>query len=81
MAKYYVSSGDLRLAVSADTSRDAAIDAFARLSENPIQSLGKLTMVSEHGFDSEADDDCYFCTIDLLEETGQMDNFTSSEWI
>jgi hypothetical protein len=81
MPKYYVSSGELQRAIDRPKPKDAAVAAFNTLKERPVKLLGKLTMVSEHGFDSEADDDIYFCTVDLLDETDQLENYLHCEWM
>jgi hypothetical protein len=81
MPKYYVSSGDLNITCDNDFPEKAALAAFNTIKQHPIKELGKLTVVSEHGFDSNRDDDRYFITADLLDETDQLDNFKSTEWL
>lgn len=81
MPKFYVSSGDLRCTIDRENQHEAAIGAFQSLQDNPVDRLGTLTMVSEHGYDSEADDDMYFCTIDLLDKTDQLESYLHTEWM
>lgn len=80
MPKYYVSSGELRVAVDENTPHQAALTVFYNLKNHPASSLGKITMVSELGFDSQADEDVYMLTLELLDETDQLDQFSSPEW-
>ena len=81
MPKYYISSGDLQHTVDCPQPKAAALNAFESLRGNPVEQLGKLTVVSEHGFDSDNDDDTYFCTIDLLDETDQLESYMHTEWM
>lgn len=81
MSKYYVSSGDLNIICDSDTPDNAAIIAFNRMKDSPVGQLGRLTLVSEHGFDSEFEDDIYYITCDLLNETGQSADFQLAEWV
>lgn len=81
MPKYYVSSGELNVACESDIPKNAAIAVFERLKKEPVGQLGKITLVSERGFDSDAEDDTYFITGDLLDETNQLADFKSSEWL
>jgi len=81
MPKYYVSSGDLNVTCDNDRPEKAAVAAFNQIKRNPIKELGKLTVVSEHGFDSNCEDDRYFITADLLDETNQLDDFKLTEWL
>jgi hypothetical protein len=84
-AKFYVSTGKLKYMCLADNHKDAAIKAFQTLKENSVDTLGKITLVSEQGFvDEESlwhDDDMLFVTSDLLDETDQLDGFVSSDWL
>jgi hypothetical protein len=81
MPKYYISSGDLQHMTDKPQPKAAAIDAFENLKSCPVSQLGKLTVVSEHGFDAGHDDDMYFCTVDLLDETDQLESYVHTEWI
>lgn len=81
MPKYYISSGDLQHTVDRPQPKAAAIDAFETLRGSPVETLGKLTVVSEHGFDSDNEDDTYFLTIDLLDETEQLEAYMHTEWM
>jgi hypothetical protein len=81
MAKYYVSSGDLRVTCNADDQKEAALFAFSKIKDKKVEQLGKVTVVSEVGFDSDCDDDMYFVTSDLLDETNQTDDFQATEWL
>ncbi len=78
MPKYYVSSGDLQQTIDRDNPKTAAIDVFMNMKNNP--DLGKITLVSESGYDSENENDMYFCTLYLLDETNQLDAYLQEEW-
>lgn len=80
MPKYYVSSGELNVACDTENPDDAVLFAFNRLKDVPVNQLGRLTLVSEHGFDSDLDDDVYYITCDILNETGQAEDFQLAEW-
>ena len=80
MPKYYVSSGDLNITLESDCPDNAAKTAFNKMKDNIIAQLGRLTVVSEHGFNSGRDDDTYYITCDLLNETDQLADFKSAEW-
>ena len=81
MAKYYVSSGDLRVTCEGDDQKEAALFAFSKIKEKSVRQLGKLTVVSEVGFDVGYDEDMYFITSDLLDETDQAEDFQAAEWL
>lgn len=81
MPKFYVSCGDLQEIVVKETPWDAAVAAFEKLDEYHIEKLSKVTLVSEHGFDSDADDDSWLVTLELLEETDQVGNYKSTDWL
>lgn len=82
MPKFYVSSGDLQVTNESDAPKNAALAAFMKIKDiQPIEKLGRLTVVSEHGFDSDREDDTYFMTSDLLDETNQLEDFASTEWV
>lgn len=72
MPKYYVSSGDLRIVIDRKDAEQASIDAFkaAINGDNPPQSFGTLTKISEAGFDSDLDDDLFALTTGILEKAG-----------
>lgn len=72
MPKYYVMSGDLKTITTASNPKDAALNAFKKIEEI---KLGKLTAVNEKGFDNIDDEDMFFYTVMLLEESGQIENF------
>ncbi len=80
MPKFYVISGDFRCALNGTDPKSAALDAFARLEDSPVEELAEVTLVSEHGFESEAEDDFYICTMNLLEEADQLQNFHPKDW-
>lgn len=77
MAKYYISTGEFKCVLDRQNQKIAAVDAFKILNN---ADLGVITMVSEHGFESEADDNIYFHTINLLEESGQIENYINQDW-
>lgn len=82
MPKYYVSSGDLKHIITRKNTREAAIDTYRKLPDmKKVGKLGLLTMVSERGFDSEDQDDSWYITTDLLEETEQADDFSVLDWM
>lgn len=81
MAKYYVSSGDFKLIIERTNHKQAAIDAFKQLANKPVDHLGSIVMVSETGFNSNSDDDFYFSTIEILEQSDQLGNYKSKEWL
>lgn len=72
MPKYYVSSGDLRIVIDRENADIASIDAFklAINGDNPPQSFGTLTKISEAGFDSDLDDDLFSLTERIMEKAG-----------
>lgn len=80
--RYFVCSGDHHWSIEENDQREAALSAFNELASSlPTDKLlGKLTMVSEHGFGGDAPDDMFFCTLDLLESTNQLNKFVSLEW-
>lgn len=81
MLKFYVSSGDLQVTTESDVPKNAALAAFFKIKDiQPIKRLGRITVVSEHGFDSDKEDDTYYITSDLLDETNQIEDFASTEW-
>jgi len=51
------------------------------LENNPVSSLGTIVMVSEIGFNSDNDDDFYFSTIEILEQSDQLGNYKSDDWL
>ena len=81
MAKFYISSGDLKYIADKPTAKEAAIEAFSTLEENPVQKLGHVTVISELGFDSSSGDDLLYWTLNLLDEAGQLDQYLSAEWL
>lgn len=81
MAKYYVTSGELKQIIDRPTPKKAAIDAFKTLSLNPVKSLASIIIVSETGFNSNKDDDLVFSTIEILEQSDQLGNYKSEEWL
>jgi hypothetical protein len=81
MAKYYVTSGAFKQIIDRPTPKKAAVDAFKTLENKPVKSLGTIVMVSESGFDSDNDDDFYFSTIEILEQSDQLGNYKSEDWL
>jgi len=79
MPKYYVSTGDFNQVIDRPDPKTAIYDAFKLL--GGAEHLGLLTLVSEHGFDSCEEEDVYYGTIGVLEDTGQLDNFTLEDWL
>ena len=80
MAKYYVYSGDFRKIIDRPTPKSAAIDAFRLLEENPAKSLSFATIVSEAGFDADHDNDVWFPTLEILEQSDQISNYKFNDW-
>jgi hypothetical protein len=80
VTKFYIKSGDLEEICNKKTPKDAAISAFNTMKDKFIGKLAKLTVVSQNGFDENNDENVYFCTCNLLEETGQLNNFKSADW-
>ena len=81
MAKYYVTSGAFKQIIDRPTPKKAAVDAFKTLENKPVKSLGTIVMISESGFDSDNDDDdFYFSTIEILEQSDQLGNYKSEDW-
>lgn len=70
--RYYVSTGKSRVTVDAPTAKDAAEEAIERIvsDESNNRPMGRLVMISRHGFDSEADDDLFTSTESVLERIG-----------
>ena len=79
MPKYYVSSGNFNQIIDRPDPETAVYDAFQLLGD--ISCLGHITLVSEHGFDSCEDEDVYYGTIGVLEDTGQLENFKLEDWL
>ncbi len=74
--KYYVTTGDFQVVIEGQKDpKEAALEAFDGLAESKAGSLGSVTLVSRHGFDSESPDDIWIPTMDLLEQTGMIANF------
>ena len=80
MAKYYVSSGDLRTIVISNTPKEAILNVFENLQELP-KYLDFVIIVSERGFEIEDKNAICFLTEYILEETNQLDNFKNKEWL
>jgi hypothetical protein len=80
MPKFYVTTGDFKCIVDKKTAKEAAVAAFETLDESPSSQLGLITMVSEHGYDSEDMDNRYFCTINLLEQADQLGYYKTQDW-
>lgn len=81
MPKYYVSSGDFQQIIDRPDPETAVYDAFKLLGDTSPARLGLITLVSEHGFDSCEDEDTYYGTIGVLEDTGQLENFKLEDWL
>jgi hypothetical protein len=62
------------------TPRDAAIAAFKTLEINPVDQLGLITMVSEHGYESEDPENLFFDTVSLLEASDQLGYYKTDDW-
>lgn len=77
MPKYYVNAGEFKYIISRPTPKDAAIDAFRELENNPVSQLNYITVVSEHGFNDEEvqPDDYWFLTLEILEQSDQVENY------
>lgn len=72
---YYVDAGELKEIVEDSDYKAAAIKAFKVLENQQVESLSSITIVSEKGFDSCSDDDWYFSTMELLEQSNQIHNY------
>jgi hypothetical protein len=81
MPKFYVSTGDFQVLLSRQDAKTAAYDAFEQLSDHSPSKLGIITIVSEHGFNSCELDDYCFSTLDLLEDTDQLQNYKLEDWV
>ncbi len=81
MPKFYISSGDFKQVVDRPDSKTAVYDAFQSLKGDSPMRLGIIVVVSERGFDSIVDDDMIFSTLDVLEDTGQIENFKLEDWL
>jgi len=70
--RFYVSTGKNRVTVDAKNAREAAGIAIDRIAndESTSRSMGRLTMISRHGFESEADDDVFTATESVMEDIG-----------
>jgi hypothetical protein len=80
MPKYYVYSGDFKKMIDRPTPKNAAIDAFRSLEENPVDSLCFATVVSEVGFFKDHDNDIWFPTLEILEQSEQIGNYQFNNW-
>jgi hypothetical protein len=76
MPKYYVDAGFQKV-ITADSPELAAIHAFQKLNK---KTLNSITIVSETGFDTN-NEDWFFNTIDILEKSGQLENYKSKDWL
>ena len=70
--RFYVSTGKNRVTVDAKNAREAAEIAIDRIvnDESTVRSMGRLTMVSRYGFETEADDDVFTATESVMEDIG-----------
>jgi hypothetical protein len=75
MKRYYVTTGANRVTVDAKSVREAATDAIERIvSDDVKRSMGQITMVSLHGFESDANDDVFVSTSAIMQEIGFRPN-------
>jgi hypothetical protein len=82
MPKFYVLSGELKVVIDRLNAEAAALDAIQTLESNPVRHLSRITVVSEHGFpDNPQDDDVIFTTLDILEEAGLLHQFKPKGWV
>lgn len=72
MPKFYVDAGEFRKIIDSNDPKNAAVEAFKTLEENPTSTLSSVTVVSEEGFDSNNENDWCFSTMDLLEQSDQL---------
>lgn len=75
MPKYYVDAGEFRKVISCTDPKNAAIEAFRTLEDNPVSSLSSVTVVSEEGFDTNNENDWCFSTMELLEQSDQLGQY------
>lgn len=75
MPKYYVDAGEFRKIITHEDPKNAAIEAFRTLEENPVSSLSSITVVSEEGFDANSENDWCFSTMELLEQSDQLGQY------
>ncbi|MFY4731151.1 hypothetical protein [Nitrospira sp. BLG_2] len=75
MPKYYVDAGDFRKVIDGADPKNAAVEAFRTLENNPVPTLSSITVVSETGYDTNNDNDWCFSTMDLLEQSDQLGNY------
>ena len=70
--RYYVTTGKNRVTVDAKTAREAAETAIDRITSDTskARSMAEVTMVSLHGFESEADDDIFMLTVNIMLNIG-----------
>lgn len=74
--RYYVTTGKNRVTVDAKTAKEAAETAIDRITSDTSKdrSMAEVTMVSLHGFDSEADDDIFMLTVNVMLAIGFSQN-------
>jgi hypothetical protein len=74
--RYYVTTGKNRVTVDAKTAKEAAETAIDRITSDMSKnrSMAELTMVSLYGFDSEADDDIFMLTVNVMHTIGFKEN-------
>jgi hypothetical protein len=75
MPKYYIDAGEFRTVIDSPDHNIAAVKAFELLENQPVRSLRSITIVSEKGFNSANENDWYFSTLELLEQSNQIRNY------
>ena len=70
MPKFYVDCGEFQTILTANNHKDAAIHAFKKLENNPVEFLNGVTQVSEKGFNSNCSQDMWFLTNNILQLAG-----------
>jgi hypothetical protein len=70
MPKFYVDCGEFKTILAAENHKDAAIKAFKKLENNPVNYLNDVTQISEKGFSSDCPRDMWFLTKYILQSAG-----------
>ena len=75
MPKYYVNAGQFKKIIDHQNPQIAAIEAFRTLEDDPVPAINSITIVSEEGFDSNNENDWCFLTMELLEQSDQINSY------
>jgi hypothetical protein len=79
MPKFYIDSGEFKTILTAENHKDAAVKAFKKLENNPVNFLNSLTQVSEKGFDSNCPKDMWYATNHILRLAGLKEFYKDIE--